>query len=236
MSKHTLTKIIGDRYCSITVELESKLDSPVSRLSITGSTGHVLTEAQGKRQALQTWIDYFDENPGEIIAMGKRFGRKFSSSRGAARFVIDCDGVLHGLDVEKVIGSGRKARVLVTEACGQICDELTEWFPEWSDLFPYHLNDMKAGAPDQERALDSAPRDWWRKLPGGKYGPDFYSHACMALALGGILESRSDEQIYVTGHGERTARGYRYGSGWVSVPLPEAIVARVAEFMNTEAE
>jgi hypothetical protein len=239
MASYKRRKIVDSRWCEIEIEYDPGSDGEAPRLSICGSTGRVITAAQGKREALAYWESYFDDNKGEIIAMGERFGKRLSSAKSAARFVVATDGAYHGLDVHAVITEGRTERLLITEACGQIRDELREWFPEFADLMPYHLSDMVAGAPDQEAALASAPKDWWRALPGGKYGPDFYSHACMALALGGILFSKYEGEITIKGRGTRIAcahqspidglwvGGYRYGTGWVETRLPDHVTERI---------
>lgn len=240
MASRTLLRTIGSRWCEIEIEIEATEDPTIPRLSICGSEGRIVSVSEARKMAIAYWESYFDDNRAEIVNMGERFGKRFATARSAARFVVASDGEFHGLDVHKQIGDGRKARVLITDSCGQIVDTIREWFPEYADLLPFHMNDTKAGAPDQEAALSAAPKDWWRALPGGKYGPDFYSHACMALALGGILYSKHDGLIRILGRGTRPARGYtdadgighggyRYGTGWVMTPLPAHVADRLRE-------
>jgi len=222
MARYTDRKVNGSRFCEITIEYESRDGGP-PRLSICGTEGRVVTPVKARKEALSYWTSYFDDSPEEIVGLNKRFNKRLTSSRGAAKFVLETDGALHGLDVHAETDD----RVFVGESWGQIVETIREWFPEHADLLPFHLNDMKAGAPDQEAALDSAPRDWWRKLPGGKYGPSYYEHACMALAIGGLYVSQYDGDIHVTGRGKMPGRGYIYGRGWVAMPLPEEIDRRV---------
>jgi hypothetical protein len=90
----------GDKHsewCELQVELRDTDKGP--ELSICGSAGYVVTVAQARRDALQYWTDFFDDSPADLVDMNRRFNRRFTSSRGAAKFVLDTDGEFHGLDV-----------------------------------------------------------------------------------------------------------------------------------------
>jgi hypothetical protein len=200
--------------------IDALLGAPCG-VSICGSEGHVLTPAATKRAALQTWVNYFEENPAEIITMGQRFNRQFRTARGAAKFVIESDGDYHGVDVHATEGK----LVFVTESCGQIRETIAEWFPEFAGLLQYHLSDMRAGAPDQESAL--------RDFEAPPYPANHYESACAHLESLGLLYSKSEDTIHVTGRGvgpacsfwklpDGTTRGYKYGEGWVATSLPRA--------------
>lgn len=139
--KATRTRIKGHQWCRLEVELHD------GRLSICGSSGRVLTTARAKREALEYWLSFFDENPEELRSMNERCGTNYRSPRAAARYVLDTDGEFHGLDVD---GKTADGRVLVTESAGQIVDELRAWFPEVAPYLKWHLNDMHAECEHQE--------------------------------------------------------------------------------------
>ena len=138
--KITQTRTKGRHWCRLEVSLEN------GRLSICGSAGHIQSKGSAKRDALAYWVSFFDENAGELMEMNKRCGTRFTSSRGAAKYVLDSDGDFHGLDVEHVNGD----TVYISECGGQIVNELREWFPEVAPYLKYHLNDMHAECIHQE--------------------------------------------------------------------------------------
>lgn len=141
-----ITRIKGSHFCTLEVEL-SEQDGK-TRLSICGVYGDVLRRAEAKKQSLEYWKSYFEENPSEIMDMNKRFNKRFTSPGGAARFVLETDGDFHGLDVV----SESDGQVLNCTSWGQIREELARFFPEVVPYFQYHLNDMNAGCKHQ-RAL-----------------------------------------------------------------------------------
>lgn len=138
--KRSITRIKGSRFCTLTITLEA------GRLSITGDEGRIIQTAQAKKEALEYWRSFFEDSPAEIQAMNKAHNKRFTSARGAAKFVLDQDGELHGLDVVRQ----DEKRVFVLESCGQIRGKLLEYFPEVAPLLPWHLNDMRAGCEHQE--------------------------------------------------------------------------------------
>jgi hypothetical protein len=142
-TRFSILRTRNGEWCQATVEIRERNGGP--ELSITGAAGYVLTERQARRQALEYWESYFDECPEEIIAMNKKFGRRFSSATGAAKFVLECDGEYHGLDIE----NEEDGKVWIGHSWGQIRDELSEWFPELDSLFRWHLNGMHAGCIHQ---------------------------------------------------------------------------------------
>lgn len=132
----------GSEWCEIEIRLRD------GRLSICGATGHVISRAQAKREARESWANYWDETTAEQReALGRQFGCR--SANGFARHVVECDGELAGVDVHREDGN----RVLVTSSCGQIREDLQRWFPEAAPLFPWHLNDMRADCEHQEAAV-----------------------------------------------------------------------------------
>jgi len=139
VSRFSLLRSRDGEWCKVTIELRTR--NGVQELSITGAAGVVMTERQARAEALEYWVSFFEECPEEIYSMNKRFGRQFRTARGAAKFVIDCDGEYHGLDVVEE----EDGNVFVSHSCGQIRAELAEWFPEIGGLYRWHLNGMQAG-------------------------------------------------------------------------------------------
>lgn len=122
-----------------------RLELKDGRLSITGSAGRILTPAAARKEAKEYWTSFFEAQPEEIIGMNKRCGRRLSTAKAAARFVVETDGEFHGLDVARE----EDGRVYIDEQGG--CGEwIQEWFPEVAPYQKWHLNDMKAGCEHQE--------------------------------------------------------------------------------------
>lgn len=193
----------------------------VARLSITGTVGYVSTPTRARKEAFERNVSIFEDGDFPIEEANAQWGTNFRSARACAKHVIDSDGEFAGLEYHASIGVGRNERILITHSCGQIRDELNACFPDLRSLFRWHLNDMKAGAPDQMAAIEherktNPARDTWSKHQGIE-----------RLLTGlGILESKHDGMILVTGRGLIPAEGYIYGSGWVSMSLPvEALQA-----------
>jgi len=129
-------------------ELEIRLRD--GRLSICGATGYVLSRAQAKREARESWASYYDEvGDEERRELNRRLGCR--SANGFARRVAELDGELHGVDVHREDGD----RILVTSSCGQIREDLARWFPEAQPLFAWHLNDMRADCEHQQAAVEA---------------------------------------------------------------------------------
>lgn len=144
LAKTSKTRIKDKQWCEVTIELRDQGSGP--ELSITGAEGSVVSENMAKGLSQRYWESFFEECPEEIYAMNKRFDRRFTSAAGAARFVRECDGDLHGIDVHEQ----DNGRILITESCGQIRDIISEWFPEVVDLLPYHLNNLNSLCEHQE--------------------------------------------------------------------------------------
>lgn len=140
-------------WCALEVELR---ETPQGlTLSICGSAGYVCTRAQAKREARLFWESFFEDCPEEIKAMNERCGTRFRSARAAARYVIASDGEFHGLDVFRDDGK----RVYVLTSCGQIREELAEFFPETSAYYAWHLNGMRP-SPAQPERREPATNAW----------------------------------------------------------------------------
>ena len=140
--RKTVEKNAGGRWIRAEITLEN------GRLSISGSKGRIISEQAAKREAFRYWLDYFEEEPGEIYDMKNRFPAfKGYCPKAAARFVLAIDGAFHGLDVDKMDGG----KVYIVESCGKIVDELRDAFPVLAPLLPYHLNDMHSECEHQEK-------------------------------------------------------------------------------------
>lgn len=141
-----ITRTKGNRFCTLEVEL-SDHNGKGLELSICGTAGRIQSRAQTKRDALDCWISFFEDQPAEIMEMNKRFNKRFISARSAARFVIATDGEFHGMDVVKEDGNN----TFICDSCGQIREEIAEFFPEAKPYFEYHLNGMHAGCQHQRK-------------------------------------------------------------------------------------
>jgi hypothetical protein len=142
-AKYKATRVKDGEFCTLEVEVRAEDTGPV--LSICGVHGRVVKRAVAKREALEYWASYFEDCPDAIIEMNRRFNRRFTSTTGAARFVVECDGEFHGLDV--MIDADK--RVYIGESFGQIRETIAEWFPEAIPFLPYHLNNMNAACEHQ---------------------------------------------------------------------------------------
>ena len=80
----------------------------------------------------------------------------------------------------------------------------------------YHLNDMKAGSPRQELAINA-----W-KLGGATYE---YKAACEMLAQLGLLE----DQDYI-----HEGKPYKYGSAWLRCEIPNEVISFLASLPKSE--
>lgn len=139
-----ITRRKGNEFCTLEVEL-SEHDGK-TRLSICGVAGEILKRNEAKRQSLEYWESFFEDNPNELIAMNERCNKRFRSAKSAAKFVLATDGDFHGLDVTEETDN----EVFTCHSCGQIREELGRFFPEAIPYFQYHLNDMNAGCTHQK--------------------------------------------------------------------------------------
>jgi len=148
--KRTETRVKNGEFCRLEIELREH--NGLQTLSICGTAGVVLSDRDAKREALAFWEGYFEEEPYQVGDLNERFGRRFRSPASAARFVLDCDGQYHGLDVVDVEDTDA---VYVAHSCGQIREELARFFPEAVPFFRFHLNNMRAECVHQEARGES---------------------------------------------------------------------------------
>ena len=94
---------------------------------------------------------------------------------------------------------------------GQCLEEIKERHPQnlpLSQIYKvwkrYHLNDMKAGTPDQEAAIESRKQT-------KRYD---FSAACNHLESIGLLDDG----------------GYKYGSKWLYSPIPQIILDKINQW------
>jgi hypothetical protein len=215
MVKREITRIKGDRYCTVSIEIREG-----EELSVCGESGRVVRTGAAKREALEYWRSFFDDSPDEIGTMNEKCGTRFRGSLSAARYVIAQDGDFHGLDVRE--NDAPRGFVLVGESWGQIREEIAEFFPEVVPLFPWHLNNMKVACVHQEaegwgeRPIDpTKPTDTY-----GKHFPGQVSSSWNMLAW-----VRRDEHPQGLLSEPCPVCGYRYGSAWLKRELPPEIIA-----------
>jgi hypothetical protein len=135
-----ITRTKDNRYCTVDIKITD------GQLSICGEEGEIISPKTAKKMALEYWESYFEEMPSEIFSMNQRFGKKFTSAKGAAKFVIQSDGKYHGLDAT-VEGD----KVYILESCGQITDTISDFFPEVAPLLRFHMNHMRPGCEHQSK-------------------------------------------------------------------------------------
>lgn len=211
----------GKRFCEVEINLED------GRLSVYGTEGRIVRRTAARKEALAYWVSYFEDNPEEIIRLGRR------TARGAAKYVLDTDGEYHGLDVhsERWASDGRNKNVFLVESCGQITDTIREFFPELAPLLKWHLNDMRAGCAHQE-AEKWAERPIDPSKPTNTYGTHFpgQRHASWNM----LVWVRPDEHAGGLLGVPCPTCGYKYGTAWNKAELPPEIV-RLAETGAAEA-
>lgn len=116
-------------------------------------------------------------------------------------------------------------------SCGQCVDDLAKLFPHdkrAQSIFnvwqAYHLNDMNAGTPEQEEAVEQ-----W-KAQGHKYD---YTAACAMLKERGLLKVPVTPELRASALGglPEDAETYSYGSRWLYRAIPEEVIAMVKGWM-----
>ena len=114
--------------------------------------------------------------------------------------------------------------------CGQCLDEIKEYvndptFLKIYDLWKkYHLNDLKAGTPAQEKAV----HEYFEKN-NKRYD---YTDACNYLESIGLL--LDDCGCNTTGRRYEKGQGYQYGHGWVIEEIPESAVKEIKGLIEEE--
>lgn len=98
-------------------------------------------------------------------------------------------------------------------APGWTHESIARVFAIWEE---WHLNDMKAGKPEQEAAV----KEWRAELKAAGVSTGGYSHVCSMLACRDLL----------------VVDGYKYGSAWLKVEVPEEILQELANFPDTDRQ
>lgn len=108
-------------------------------------------------------------------------------------------------------------------AGGQCLDEMfahKEMEP-WREIYElhrlYHLNDMRAGSPAQEKAVKAWSKR--REKSGKRYD---YTEACEMLKRKGLLEDKG--YLY-------EGKPYHYGTAWLTEDIPEADLEKIRKWM-----
>ena len=134
----------GREFCQLEIRLVGE------RFTICGTAGVVLSEREARRESRDFWTSFFEEAD-NLAEFNERWGRRFRSPEGAARHLIGCDGDFSGLDVVRE----DDGEVYVAHSCGQIRDEIADFFPEAVPYFRWHLNDLHAECEHQEARGES---------------------------------------------------------------------------------
>lgn len=121
--------------------------------------------------------------------------------------------------LDDVYAHAKGKEYLIVSACGQIRDELNEWFPEYKEYFKWHLNDMNAGCIHQ--------REYgWRPCPG--FHNEKLNEICNHIPVKFPLRSNV---TYSFGRCWKDAVnvpcpecGYKYGTQWLYEPLPKEVI------------
>jgi hypothetical protein len=158
-----ILRVKGNRWCELQVRIEPRKGMATGHFSICGAEGEIHSCASARRQALEYWEGFFEGSPNDLRELGERFDRRFKTPRAAARFVLETDGEYHGLDAYKVTES----KVYTVSSCGQIREEIAEFFPEAVPYFKWHLNDMRVSKVRTETVTDAHGRVSIREVPEG---------------------------------------------------------------------
>lgn len=215
----------GDEWCEIKIKLEE------GRLSICGNYGEIISKVSARKQALDYWASYFEDNPAEMELMRRKFDKQFRTVKGAARFVVETDGEFHGLDVHKENGKN----VYLTQSCGQITEELSRFFPEVVPYLKWHLNDMKAGCEHQEGL-------GWKPCPG--YHKE--NETCSPVVLPEVTDAWGHRRPFQSEWSKKDPKkckydaigapcptcDYKYGTEWKKRELTEAVISWIYAFMG----
>jgi hypothetical protein len=136
-------KSIDNTFCQLEVKNNGYF-------SITVAYGQIVTRAQARKMAKDYWISFFEEIPGEMTDMGRRFGRRFRAPNAAAQFVLDIDGEFYGLDVIME----EENKIYICKSCGQIINSIKEFFPWIIPFLNLHLKENVPNyVPDTIRLL-----------------------------------------------------------------------------------
>jgi hypothetical protein len=138
--RRNIMRRMGREFCRLEIELTD------GRLSVCGSAGVVMSRKDAKKEGISRLESYFDGEPEARREINERCGMNCHTSRGAAIAVLRQDGEFSGLDVVTEDGED----VYVGHSFGQIREEMLQFFPDAAPLFPWHLNDMRAGCEHQD--------------------------------------------------------------------------------------
>jgi len=142
-----------------------------------------------------------------------QFGKIDWSGRGRKAYAVELEIDLREDKFERpvlsICGSVWNTKHTDIVCGGQCLDDLLPFlkgnkeFKFWHKMWKkYHLNDMKAGTPEQEEAI----REW--KEAGHRYD---YTEACKYLESIGLYE--------VEYHGCEYNGVYKYGTAWLYQPI-----------------
>lgn len=150
-----------------------------------------------------------------------------------------CGRKINEVDVEVEYEDGRftvsgdiwNARGTYPEIFGQCLDEIKQFLPNdllFSRIYRlwklYHLNDMHAGTPKQEEAVDR-----WLQETGQRYD---YEKACEYLKSIGLYSVPAFFAEPYRKNAENMLKPYRYGSEWLMWPIPAEDIQEIKDIIE----
>ena len=203
----------GTTWCEVEIELRER--DGKQELSICGTAGYTLTQSAARKEALEHWVNYFEDDRAALAQFALDHGKR--TPRTAAKHVINVDGEYHGLDVHHT--DGRK--VYVTHSAGQIRETIARFFPEVERYFEWHLNGMTP-ACEHQRAFG-----WSNCRAHYKEGEE-----CAQP----IQHSEEITKYHEAHPPSKPGKGYGYRCRWdaLSVPCPVCGYAYGSQWLHRE--
>ncbi len=187
-------------------------------LAVTHSTVEPYTYAAAKAYAKQYWIDFFEDEPYQMQDMNKRMGTNFRTPAGAAKYVLDTDGELHGFDEYNGFGNvmiGKTHYVFHYSSLGTSVDDLDRLTIKYisDDLIDqikklhdeHHLKDTSGSditIPVVEQNVDAILADAIEKIKkkkfetGGVIDDSFYEEGGSASGSSAPRIANEDAMTY----------------------------------------
>ena len=132
-------------------------------------------------------------------------------------------------DGDKFSMCGQIGRGNRCHTAGQCIDEIANAFPlnttiqDMREIWKrWHLNDMKAGSPQQRKHLESFPEDIWRDSHNSHY-----EWACDILEEADLLHDKN----FI--HNDEP---YRYGSAWLKEEIPLEVAEKIRSWERYGAQ
>lgn len=153
-----------------------------------------------------------------------------------------CGRKINEVDVEVEYEDGRftvsggiwNARGTYPEIFGQCLDEIKQFLPNdllFSRIYRlwklYHLNDMHAGTPKQEEAVDK-----WLAQTGKTYDFIEVLEYLDSIGLATVPAKKADP--YRKPNSQNFGKQYTYGNEWLMWPIPAEDVQEIKDIIQQE--